>query len=118
MIVVAACGILPTAGQPPPEQVLNTYLAALQADDCERTRSLITPSFVAGNGDLCGMLDVLAVGPLSEPATPQDGELLFSTTLTTSGDGVSIEAGDTLWFYTLVRQPDGSWRIAGGGTGP
>jgi hypothetical protein len=79
---------------------------------------MATPSFVAGNGELCGVVDVMAFGPLTGPATPQDGEVVFSTTLTTSGDGVSILAGDTLWFYTLLRQPDGEWRLAGGGTGP
>ena len=117
-ILIAACGTLPAPGQASPEVVLNSYLVALQAGKCEQARAYATPSFVVGNGDLCGALDVLAFGPLTGPATPQDGEVIFSTTLTTSGDGASIPAGDSLWFYSLVRQPDGSWRIVGGGSGP
>lgn len=98
--------------------MLNAYLDALESDDCERARSLALPTFVVGNGELCGALDVLAFSQLMGPATPRDGEVIFSTTLTTRGDGVSIEEGDTLWFYQLVRQPNGAWRLAGGGTGP
>jgi len=115
---IGACGAVPLPEQSPPDLVLNTYLDALEAGDCERARSLAMPTFVVGNGELCGALDVLAFSPLTGPATPRDGEVIFSTTLTTRGDGVSIEDGDTLWFYQLIRQPGGAWRLTGGGTGP
>ncbi len=116
--IIAACGTLPIPDQAPPDAVLSAYLAALRAGDCERTRSLATPAFVAGNGDLCGVLDVTAFTSLTGPATPDGGEVVFSTTLTTRGGDVSMPDGDHTWFYTLIRQPDGAWRIAGGGSGP
>lgn len=115
--LVAACGNIPVADQSRPEVVLTRYLAALEAGDCERTRSLATPSFIV-NGDLCGVLDVVAYGPLTEPATPQDGEVIYSTTLTTRGGDVSMPDGDHTWFFSLHRQPNGAWRVAGGGSGP
>lgn len=117
-VVLAACGSLPLPDQSPPEVVLHTYLAALKAGDCERAGSLATPTFIVGNGELCGALEVTAFTPLAGPATPDDREVVFATTLTTRGGDVSMPDGNHRWFYILIRQPNGAWRLAGGGTGP
>jgi hypothetical protein len=120
LAAVAACGS--RAGLPadpaPPATVLNAYLTALRAGDCDVAHALALSSFVIGNGELCGAVHVSAFTPLIGPAGPGDGELVYSTTLTTDGDGVSIPAGDVIWFYALDRQPNGAWRLAGGGSGP
>jgi hypothetical protein len=71
-----------------------------------------------GNGELCGVLDVTAFTGPDGGARPSDDELVYSTTLTTRGGDRSMPDGDHTWFYSLVRQPDGEWRIAGGGSGP
>jgi hypothetical protein len=101
-----------------PAAVLDAYLTALMASDCQTARALVTSTFTVGNGELCGAVRVSAYVVDPTPATPPDGEVIFATTLTTSGDGASIPAGDVTWFYDLIRQPSGAWRIVGGGSGP
>jgi hypothetical protein len=98
--------------------VLGAYLTALRAGDCDTARALTMSTFVVGNGELCGALHVSAFSSLTGPATPDDREVVFATTLTTNGDGASIPAGDITWFYALDQQPSGAWRLAGGGSGP
>lgn len=119
-VAIAACGprtVLPP-DPAPPNVVLTAYLTALRAGDCTTAHPLATSTFTIGNGELCGGVKVSAFTPLTQPATPRDGEVVYATTLTTSGDGVSIDAGDITWFYTLERQPSGAWRLTGGGSGP
>jgi hypothetical protein len=99
-----------------PATVLDAYLTALTGNDCQTARALGTSSF--GNGELCGAVHVSTYSVDPTPAMPTDGEVIFATTLTTSGDGASIAAGDVTWFYDLVRQSNGAWRIIGGGSGP
>lgn len=119
---VAACGgssftIPPDSAAP--AVVLDAYLRALQAGDCAAGRALGTATFRPGNGELCGATKVSAFRVTGDPATPSSDEVVFATVLTTSGssDG-SVPAGDIIWFYSLDRQPNGAWRLAGGGSGP
>lgn len=123
--LVALVGCVPRdrASLPPdatPRQVLEAYAAALVAGDCGTARTFTTSTFVKGNGELCGDVRVshVSIDP-RPPAAPSDAEVVFATTITTGGssDG-SLPAGDATWFYDLRRQPDGSWRITGGGSGP
>jgi cellulase/cellobiase CelA1 len=106
----------PTAA---PEVVLDAYLRALVAGDCDTGRKLATATFAKGNGELCGDTHVSAYQINPVPARPNAGEVVFSTTVTTTGtaDG-SILPGAMTWFYSLDQQPDGSWRLVGGGSGP
>jgi hypothetical protein len=121
--VLAMSACVPGGALPPvsagPEVVLDAYLRALEAGDCVKGQRLATLTFVKGNGELCGDTHVSAyeIGP--EPARPSSEEAVFAATLTTTGtaDG-SIQAGEIIWFYSLRRQADGSWRIVGGGSGP
>lgn len=120
LLAVTACGS--RAGVPPdsapPGVVLEAYLVALKSGDCDTAHALAAPTFVVGNGELCGALHVTAFGALTGPATPRDGEVTFSTPLTTTGGDASMPDGEHLWFYTLDRQPNGASRLAGGGSGP
>lgn len=104
-----------------PEVVLDTYLRALAAGDCETGRKLGAGMFLAGDdGDLCGQTRVTAyqLAP-GEPAHPNASEDVFAVELTTTGsDDGTIRPGGLAWFYSLDRQPDGTWRITGGGSGP
>lgn len=119
-VLVPGCAravVLPP-GSAGPEAVLDAYLQTLVAGDCETGQRLTLPTFRNGNGELCGAIDVTAYR-IERSTPPGREEIVFSTTLTTTGDGGrSIDPGDMLWFYSLLRQPDGTWRIAGGGTGP
>jgi hypothetical protein len=100
------------------EVVLDAYLRALVADDCDTGRRLATATFAWGSGELCGATRVTAYTINPVPAGSAT-EKVFATTITTSGtaDG-SIQAGAMTWFYDLMQQADGSWRLAGGGSGP
>jgi hypothetical protein len=121
VVAVAAC--TPAASLPPasapPEVVLDAYLRALVAGDCDTGRKLATSTFVVGNGELCGATRVSAYQVLLNPARLMSGEVVFATTITTTGTAdQSIRPGGMIWFYSLDPQPDGSWRIVGGGSGP
>ncbi|HEV7195627.1 MAG TPA: hypothetical protein VGN19_06785 [Pedococcus sp.] len=107
---------------PPPgasaHQVLSTYLQALQAGDCDTAHALAASTFVVGNGELCGDVDVKTF-TVGGDAQVGDSEITFATQMVTDGsaDG-SIPAGNLTWFYSLKKQPSGSWRLISGGSGP
>lgn len=112
-----ATGTSPVLG--PPEAVLDAYLAALLAGDCETARLFTTSTFTIGSGELCGGATVLEVEVHpAGPARPSDDEVVFATTLAITGGDASMPDGEQPWFYVLGRQPDGSWRLTGGGSGP
>lgn len=102
-----------------PEAVLDAYLAALLAGDCETARTFATETFTVGSGDLCGGATVedVRIHPTG-PARPSEDEVVIATTLTITGGDASMPDGEQTWFYVLGRQPDGSWRLTGGGSGP
>jgi hypothetical protein len=103
----------------PPEAVLDAYLAALLAGDCETARLFTTSTFTIGSGNLCGGATVLEIeAHPTGPARPSEDEVVFATTLTITGGDASMPDGEQPWFYVLGRQPDGSWRLTGGGSGP
>lgn len=127
-LALSACGSRPSPSLPPvsapPEVVLDTYLRALVAGDCATADALAVGTFTAYNGDLCGYLTVTAYRIYGKNI---DGlglrledvrEVVFATMITTRGGDIALPDGDHTWFYSLDRQPDGSWRLAGGGTGP
>lgn len=102
-----------------PEVVLRAYLEALVRGECSAGKVLGTSSFGFGSGELCGHTTVSSFIIDGPPAGPTATEVVFATTLVTSGtaDG-SVQPGTLTWFYDLKRQPNGAWRIAGGGSGP
>jgi hypothetical protein len=83
-------------------------------------RAFVAPTFRIGNGELCGATHVTDFRIDEPPAGSVDaGEVVFGTTLTTTGSGDgSVPPGTITWFYTLARSPDGGWRITGGGSSP
>ena len=119
---VGACGAPPSVIPPDssrPATVLDAYLHALLSGDCAAGHALGTETFRKGNGELCGETTVILARVNGDPATPSSDEVVFASTLVTTGtaDG-SVPAGEITWFYALGRQPDGSWRLTGGGSGP
>ena len=120
--VVGACqslGVLSPDADP--YDVLDAYLRAFQAGNCQAARVMTTETFRPGNGELCGATRLLGyeIDPRTAGDPTTDSAVGLSATLTTTGtaDG-SVEDGETLWFYGLARQPGGPWRIVGGGSGP
>lgn len=100
-----------------PAEVLGAYLRALKTGDCKAAHALATSTFTFGNGELCGHLRVKSYTSVGDPATPGD-QAIFSTNLITEGGDASMPDGLHTWFYTLIRQADGAWRLVGGGSGP
>jgi hypothetical protein len=121
-VIVGGCGGSSLTAPPDSASartVLETYLQSLVAGDCTGGRVLGTAAFVRGNGDLCGGTSVTAwtINKGFEGSTPAETE--FNTTLTTTGTGDgTVPAGDVTWFFVLRQQPNGAWRLVGGGTGP
>lgn len=100
-----------------PAEVLGAYLQALKTGDCKAAHALATSTFTFDNGELCGHLRVKSYTAVGEPATPGD-QAIFSTNLITEGGDASMPDGLHTYFYTLIRQADGQWRLVGGGSGP
>ncbi|WP_157598381.1 hypothetical protein [Phycicoccus sp. Root101] len=98
--------------------MLDTYLRALVAGDCDTAHSLAAATFTSGNGELCGDVKVSSFSLRGEPATAGPDDVEYGSVLVTdgSGDG-SIPRGDVTWFYELERQ-GGAWKLVGGGSGP
>ena len=120
--MVAACGgpsfVIPPDSSPP-AIVLDVYLHALLSGDCAAGHALGTETFRKGNGELCGATTVISARIKGDPAVPNSDEVVFATTLVTTGTAdSSVPAGEMTWFYGLGRQPNGSWRLTGGGSGP
>ena len=118
MLVLAGCSHAPFVlpdDSVPPATVLDDYLTAVVANDCSTARALETKDYREGHD--CGMWHIASFGALVGPATPRDGEVVFDTAVTTHGDD-ALPDGDHLLFFDLIRQPNGAWRVAGGGTGP
>ena len=111
----------PPSGTPsdlaPPDVVLRAYLEAVRAGDCAAaSRFVVAATFRTGTGELCGAVCLSAFRADGDPIRPSPTEVLYGMTLTTGGStDRSIPAGDFLWTYELVRQPNGAWRIVGAG---
>ena len=97
---------------------LTKYLDAFTAGDCAAAREYAAPSFVIGNGELCGAVQVSTHSAPKSLTTLKPDERDFEVTLTTGGsaDG-SIPPGALTWFYIVQRQTDGHWLITGGDSG-
>jgi hypothetical protein len=119
LLLCAGCSFTAPPDSAGPAVVLDAYLRALKSGDCAAGKVLGTATFSHGNGELCGATSVVAYRVVGDPATPTNDEAVFGTTLTTTGTGDgSVPAGDVTWFYSLERQANGAWRLAGGGSGP
>ena len=101
-LALAALALLSGCSRPampsdsaPPEVVLEAYLHAFKAGDCATAHALGTSSFVVGNGELCGALDLISYTISTPPATPNDHEVVFGTLETTHGGDGSGARGPT-----------------------
>lgn len=101
-----------------PSQVLDTYLAAFQANDCPQVASLTTPAFV-NNGDLCGhvTIDSFERGP-DHAVVGNETSYAVSLQIASGTLDGTPPRNPVLWFFILQRQPDGSWKLTSGGSGP
>ena len=102
----------------PPDVVLNAYLGALVAGDCDAASRRATPDYARQTAAFCGGVRVKAFTVFSNPAILGDSEIEYGLDLTTSGGDETLPDGSHTWFYSLARRPGGPWRVEGGGGGP
>lgn len=95
--------------------VLDAYLTALVAGDCDAASSFATSTFVVGNGELCGAADVTSAVVQSGPSLAGGG---FAVTLRYDHGDASMPPGGTIWFYNLRQDAAGRWQLNGGGSAP
>ena len=122
--LLVSCGhaqpaALPTPTMTSPDSVLEAYLAAFKQGDCVRTEALTAGTFRVGNGQLCGSVTISDYRN-DGFATTADDSRVYSVRLVVSqgsADG-TVPEGDVTWFYSLTRQPDATWLLTGGGSGP
>jgi hypothetical protein len=119
--LVAGCATFtPPATSAAPEVVLQAYLDALVHGDCSAGKALGSAQFIqVGGGELCGATKVKSFRIDAAAPSPFSDEVVYATTLVTTGsDDASVQPGTLTWFYDLKLQPDGAWRLVGGGSGP
>ena len=100
-----------------PEIVMQTYLDALEAADCQAAHVLSTMSPGSGS-DLCRAASVVILTDRLDPATPTGDERVYSIELTVKGDVDGLRDGRHLLFFQVKRQSSGAWRVTSVGTGP
>lgn len=130
--IFSAHHVLPATSGPPtahstglpaigasPSDVLDAYPGAFTAHDCATASTLTTRTFTHGNGELCGDVTIDSFTRAAGGAV-NGNEITYAITLhvVTGSKDCTIPAGDVTWFYELRHQPDGSWKIVGGGSGP
>lgn len=104
-----------------PLSVVTGYLTAARAGQCEEAAAVYwsTPDREGPRGDLCEFtISAFDVGSHQEPSATERTDVV-SVLLTTDGSpDDTVPPGRIVWFYVLDRQPDGTWRITEGGSGP
>jgi hypothetical protein len=121
ILLLAGCG----AGQvvlPPdsaaPAVVLDAYLTAIQAGNCDGARALATSDFGDGTRAYCDGMRVTGFDVFSDPSQISEREVEFALSLATAGGDETLPDGSHTWFFSLTREAGGAWRVHGGGSGP
>ncbi|MEJ7648339.1 MAG: hypothetical protein WKF57_04710 [Nakamurella sp.] len=104
-----------------PLSVVTGYLAAARAGRCEEAAATYwgPPPAVGERGDLCdSTISDFDVGPREAPSASARTDVVAATLTTDGSSDQTVPPGTIVWFYQLERQPDGTWRIIEGGSGP
>ena len=54
----------------------------------------------------------------ADPSIVNVNYVEFTLSMTTLGGDETVTDGSHTWFYSLVRQVGGAWRVGNGGGGP
>jgi hypothetical protein len=114
-----------------PEQVVTTYLDALNAHDCETAEAVMTAdtkdSAKSWCEDVASLTDVDVNDHVGErpkdsghtaPDEVANVPVTFDLNWRLFHDDGSMDEGATMWDYLLVRDsPESPWRISDQGTG-
>jgi hypothetical protein len=145
VVVITLCAIVANVLLPPrqsedvavpaqdatPEQVVATYLDALNAHDCDTAEAVWTGEERDSTASWCDDVASLTNIDIGDPGKERPRRSGQSTSEEAVGVGVtfdldwrlfhddgSMPEGDTVWGYLLVRDsPDAPWRIFSEGVG-
>lgn len=118
-LVVIGSRLLPATVTVPPDsataaEVLDAYLRAVQAGDCDTAEQLTYPlMFGPSMVDLCGVTGVTAFSVVGDPVVVDPDKVRMNANLTITGTS-AISAGEISFTYFLQQQGSGVWRIVDG----
>ena len=97
----------------PPEVVLDAYLSALVAGDCDTAGQFVGSVVYNWGGDaFCGGITrVTGFRVLGEPGRLGFNMLAFSVALTTTGTTRGLPPGEVGSGVVLQQQSSGAWRV-------
>ena len=98
------------------EQVIRDQMAAFARDDAEAAFAFATPELRAMFGSAANFMSMVRQGyqPVYRPRSVTFGELAEQDGQTVQEVGIIGSDGvPRVALYTMQRQPDGAWRIAG-----
>lgn len=101
-----------------PRDVLEVFLKSFAIGDCAVTRELSTPSGFMQVGGFCDRIHVVDFEILGDGSASGPDAITFGTSLTIDRGTDVLRPGDHTVFFSLGREPNGPWRVTGGGTGP
>lgn len=119
-LAVIGSRLLPATVAVPPDsataaEVLDAYLRAVQAGDCDTAEQLTDPlMFGPSMVDLCGVTGVTAFSVVGDPVVVDPDRVRMNASLTITGTS-GISAGEISFTYFLQQQGSGAWRIVDGG---
>jgi len=98
-----------------PAVVLDAYLRALEAGDCDTARALTDPPFYSPSMiDLCGLTGVTRFSIEGDPVIVSPIMVRLRASMTITGMR-AIPAGEISFTYFLQQVRSGAWRIVDGG---
>jgi hypothetical protein len=99
----------------PREVVLDAYLSALVAGDCDTAGQFVgSPVYDWGGDAFCGgVTHVVGFRILGDSTWLAMNQVMVETALTTTGftTGMQLPAGDYSFFFDLQQQSSGAWRV-------
>lgn len=101
-----------------PRGVLEVFLKTLVIHDCAAAMELSTPAGFAEVGGFCERINVVDFVIRGDAMSDHPDAVTFATRLTIDGANDVMAPGDHAVFFSLAREPDGPWRVSGGGTRP
>lgn len=115
---MSACDVITAlVPQTDARTVAQAYVDALLRGDCGTADLLATAQYAASPQIGCGAGRAISAQLDVAGAHPNADEAVYGVTMGVV-DVLGLDSGEHLLFMQLFRQPDGTWRVNGIGSGP